>query len=178
MTICDNDLKILVQLISTFITATVALYIFFNWKKQKGTEVIANESKEAIKELLDMVYIASKLEGYKYHQEDLSQIKNHLEKFSTTGDLVIKRLYFINQSIDVKKLKDSIDNYQLNEIGLINHHDKCIKDPFLRPNLSSTNKQKNTASKNIYFTQFIINADIIISLLQPYSTYRSTPKFK
>ena len=50
-----------IPLVTGIITICVAVFVYHVWHKQKGKEVIANEAKEAIKELLELLNIHMKI---------------------------------------------------------------------------------------------------------------------
>ncbi|WP_228157522.1 hypothetical protein [Acinetobacter sp. AM] len=105
--------------IATFFGALVALIIFINWKKQKGSEVISNEAKEAfhlIKSIHNQknVVLEDMLKMAVENQEPL--VPNDFDKtrFETFKDLnieIIKKLDLIAFENKDQETLTTIENY-------------------------------------------------------------------
>ena len=65
MDVCSIDWQ-LVSKFTPLLTPIVALFIFRQWNKQKGTEVIANEAKLLTYDLLDIKKIVIEIEEKEY----------------------------------------------------------------------------------------------------------------
>ncbi|MDR0238123.1 hypothetical protein [Acinetobacter sp.] len=179
MALCEIDWKSLATLISPIITGTVALFIFFNWKNQKGAEAIALESKEAIKELLDLVYISGKLEHTPSYTTERNSMEFDVNQFFSVVDVVIKRLYFLDNAIYEPELKIFTENFQDYQSGFIKFHDRRINNLVPISNLLIADSNIVIPSSNYRsFEKYKSYIDNILQILQPYSTFQKTPKFK
>ncbi|MHA3068777.1 hypothetical protein ACX1N4_07330, partial [Acinetobacter sp. ANC 3789] len=101
MDICSFDFNLASKFIP-LITPIVAIYIFKKWKKQKGSEVIANESKEAIKDLLELSVINFNIVfgGSKSRAE----LESKLSKFKEISEKAHRAMLFLNTDKDIDKL--------------------------------------------------------------------------
>lgn len=176
MVLCEIDWKSLATLISPIITGTVALFIFFNWKNQKGTEAIALESKETIKELLNLVYISGKLESTPSYTSERGSIEFEVNQFFSVVDVVIKRLYFIDNAIIEPELKIFTENFQDYQSSFIKFHNRRTYRLVPLTNLLSADPIPSPNYRS--FEEYKSNIDNILQILQPYSTFQKTPKFK
>ncbi|WP_228146839.1 hypothetical protein [Acinetobacter sp. ANC 4470] len=105
--------------IATFFGALVALIIFINWKKQKGSEVISNEAKEAfhlVKSLPHQTNIILENMLKMAIENATPNVPNDFEKyrFENFKDLnveIIKKLDLITFNNKDRKTLTIIENY-------------------------------------------------------------------
>jgi hypothetical protein len=105
--------------IATFFGALVALIIFINWKKQKGSEVISNEAKEAFHLITSIpnqknLVLEDMLKMAVENQEPLVPIDFDKARFEIFRDLnleIIKKLDLIAFENKDQETLTIIENY-------------------------------------------------------------------
>lgn len=105
--------------IATFVGTFVAVYIFSQWKKQKGSEVVANEAKYAINELFELNKIL--LELVNFHFDNSSELREKLINFISTSYNTLAKLTFIQNTIfdDRERIEESIKEFHKITVELI-----------------------------------------------------------
>lgn len=174
MILCDVDWKAIAAIISPIITSSVALFIFFNWRKQKGAEVIALESKETIKELLDISNTLNRLERISSHKQHKADIEREIEKFVVVSDTALKRLFFINYSINDYKIDKKINLFQNFATSILRFHNHRLN--YLVDTSFSSNIVPSSNSPD--FQKLTDQIDDLLIFLQPFSIYKTPPNFK
>jgi hypothetical protein len=120
MDVCSIDWQ-LVSKFTPLLTPIVALFIFRQWNKQKGTEVIANEAKLLTYDLLDIKKIVIEIENsnvkdihklYNEYKSLCAQIENKIN-FLDIDLITNKNRYKLNNYIESKdKLLNKIKYYK------------------------------------------------------------------
>jgi len=103
MDLCVFDWGIFASLLSaaaTFIGAGVALWIFFQWKNQKGSEVIANEAKGLFKNIENAkttfsIVFSDILKMAMHEKNPVDFPEEHFINFRTANLEIIKSLELI-----------------------------------------------------------------------------------
>lgn len=150
------------------ITPIVAIYIFKKWKKQKGSEVIANESKEAIKDLLELSVINTNIVfgGSKSKTE----LESKLLKFKEIAEKSHRAMLFLTTDQDIDKLDLLLPNYYQYTESIyhsINNVVACSNDMQVLQFMQLEMTKQNTLRLNECINK-------LISILYPYSVYKKT----
>lgn len=166
MDLCVIDWRaltpIIASLIATGIASSTALYISNKWSKQKGGEVIAEEAKQTIKDILGMVKTINYV-GHGLCESD--KLKEELDIFLKYYESVVINTSFIKDSISDDDLKKAFKLYT--ESGL-----KITSKIF-----TNTIKVGDEKLHEI-IREFGERAFDLLNTLSPYSTYRKVCKFE
>lgn len=139
--------------------------VFIIWFFQKGKEVFANESKEAIKDLLELSVInfSIVLEGSKSKIE----LETKLINFKETSERAHRAMLFINRKKD-KKLELLLKNYFIYKESLYHSINNVVRNSdemqivqFLQLEATKQNTLRLDRCTNE-----------LISILYPYSIYK------
>lgn len=139
--------------------------VFIIWFFQKGKEVFANESKEAIKDLLELSVInfSIVLEGSKSKTE----LETKLINFKETSERAHRAMLFINRKKD-KKLELLLKNYFIYKESLYHSINNVVRNSdemqivqFLQLEATKQNTLRLDRCTNE-----------LISILYPYSIYK------
>ena len=165
MDICVIDWRaftpIIASLIATGIASFTALYISRKCSKQKGAEIIADESKQVIKDTLEMVKIINYIGSGSSKKDDLKD----LDVFKKLFESVVINTAFIEDSIIDNSLKISFSLFSKKSIP-INKMISAQKIEVGDTNLSPLISEFNEAAISL------------VNVLNPYSIYRKPCKFK
>ncbi len=157
---------IVVAIISAGIPSGIAWLIFKKWGNQKGTEVVANEIKNIIKDLLEATNIAYQMNSYTASSDfNVEKIK----QFKILDDRILRSSLFIDKCIVVDNLNSLLQDF----------HEQCLSVIDIELDVSPI---KN----NLEFKEKVGNKvnDIgklgleMVNILLPYSTYQETFIFK
>lgn len=91
------------NIIATFFSGLVALVIFTQWNKQKGSEVVANEAKAVITDLFELNKIFSEL--IYVNIEDSDELISKIKSFKSISYSIGSKLTFISKTIHDKDQK-------------------------------------------------------------------------
>lgn len=96
--------------IATFTGGAIALYISWQWRNQKGSEVIANEANKAFKVLSEIEILS--LSTLKHFNNDnykhlVITYTEYQDKYEILRDSILLILYVVNDS----SLKDKYSNF-------------------------------------------------------------------
>jgi hypothetical protein len=151
---------------ATFFGALVALIIFNQWRKQKGSEVIANEATEIVKNLALSLDDTRYLFNYPFYTNK----ENALQRLESLKLLIKKNkreLLFLRASIEDKLLDSFLDVFLNCENSLIidiEYLISCHKDhDFLKQIDSKKSKELDNYSNHL---------DNLITIVRPYSLYQ------
>lgn len=166
MDVCNLDWSA----IAGFVGAGVALFISQQWKDQKGSEVIANEAKEVIKELLDF---STKQQNFIHFMTQFKEIdSDNFTRLQDQNSDIYKRLVFIENSIDIKNFKKTIFDY-----NLINQ--KIFKDISQVPDVIIADEYKKLIEKIGLQREFNLSKCLqLTDLIRPYALYQTKFNFK
>lgn len=170
MDLCVVDWKaitpIFAALIASGIASGTAFYISSKWRKQKGAEVIANEAKQTIKDLLEIIKIVHIITN-----------KNSTPDESIDDFKVFKQLYepiarsslYINNCVEIDGFKEKME-------GFFNSCLEFMKlEPEFKPKFYNDEFRKNVEKKvNLIGSTGIT----MVNTLIPYSTYQKEFIFK
>ena len=153
---------ILVALIGAGIPSVVALFVFLKWKDQKGSELIASESRQVIKEALELVKIINYIGHGFYENEDL---EIEIEKFLNGFESVVINTAYIEDCLIDDELKENL--------SIFSHKSLEFKNAITKEKKRAGDKGLNKVIKD-----FNEGAANLVNTLNPYSTFKKTCKFK
>lgn len=164
--VIDNVLKILPALITSF----TALYIYTKWYRQKGSEVIAGECKEILKNILDVRVISYKVMTYDLNTQE---IKDELDKIKELSEGYKKSLLFVSNSIEDEQITQEAHNFFKIEYEFYENVVKYFKQ---------TNGQYYLINEKTElvkcYERFNSQSEIILNIVSPLATYRKSVRFK
>ncbi|MBE9400447.1 hypothetical protein IQR32_03655 [Acinetobacter albensis] len=153
-------------ILASAVAATTALYISNKWKSQKGGEVVANEAKQTIKDLLEIINISYHMNSYSASPE---MIAEKYARFVILSEQILRSSLFINECIVIDNL-----NFKLNEFNEICWAVKGIgleSDP-----VRNHNEFKNKLAGKVGYIGSLGMS--LVKILRPYSVYQKDFKFK
>lgn len=153
----------LISLLGSLVTAYVAINIFGKWKEQKGSEVVANESRELIKDLLLLVQILGYLKSNKYEE---NEIINKCKEFMEVNTDIVKKNLYLKSIINDTKLEKSVSEYNNKNIEIRDLIEESIS------------KNQLVKIKESLFKEYGDKAFYLVNILKPYTIYRKDIKFK
>lgn len=167
MDICSFDFDLATKFIP-LITPIVAIFIFRKWRKQKGSEVIANESKEAIKDLLELSVINQNIvfEGSK----NKAELESKLSKFKEVSEKAHRAMLFINTDQKVVKLGQLLPDYFIYKESVY-HPMKSVISSSDEMQIVEFMQLEATKQNALRLNECITN---LINVLHPYSVYKKT----
>lgn len=157
---------ILVALIGAGIPSLVAFYIFYKWKYQKGSEVVADEAKQTIKDLLEIINISYQMNSYSASSESNAK---KFKDFEILSEKILRSSLFIDECIMIDNLKLELDKFnklcwEVKDVGL--EYDPVKNHKEFKDKLSG--KVGYIGSTGIE----------LVNILIPYSTYQKEFVFK
>lgn len=170
MTYCYFDWNIaskFIPLVSPFLTVIIAICVYLYWHKQKAKEVMANEAKQCIKDLLEMIKIMNYLKVGKYKK--VEEQEQAFSKFKVLFEQTIINIMYIDDCVKIENLKE--EKFDFSKAG-----NEFIK---LKSNNSADfDNSKFLSQLDEEVKEFCEKGINIVNLLKPYSLYRKTFKFK
>lgn len=165
MDLCVVDWGAVATIAAALIASFTAIYIYFQWKNQKGAEVIANEAKQNIQDILEIIKVISLIRQKSFDSE---RSKNFGD-FNRLYESVVRSSLYIDDCVEIKDFKKSIDEF----------FDCCLK--FKR--FESQYRHHAQESKFIEHVDGEINVIQIkgvniVNTLIPYSIYQKKFKFR
>lgn len=124
---------IVVAIISAGIPSGIAWLIFKKWGNQKGTEVVANESKQAIKDILEVIKIMNFIEFERY---DLKEYEKQFNRLKAIFEFSVVSILFIDDCVIVNDLKGRFGEFakitneyiHLKDRNALNYNNQDFKD--------------------------------------------------
>lgn len=162
MDLCVIDWKVIAPILASLIASGTALYISNKWSRQKGGEVIATESKQVIKDVLDLVKIINYIAYGLKKNEDFNE---EFAKFESGYELVVINTAFIEDCILDDNLKVYFSRFAKSSLKV----KRMIKND---------NKIPGDIELEEAINQFNEEAIQLVNTLNPYSIYRKECKFK
>lgn len=104
------------NIIATFFSGLVALVIFTQWNKQKGSEVVANEAKSVIIDLFELYKIF--LELIHFNIDSSEELISKIKSFKSVSYSVGAKLTFISKTIHDKDQKIEKNIKKLTELNI------------------------------------------------------------
>jgi len=144
----------------------LALIVLVIWHWQKGKEVIANESKETIKNLLQIRELSINLIHNKF--EDKTEIIKQLSEFKEKSESIYRSILFLENSKMVSGLDSLHKQYYVTYVDIYHPIDISI-------NKVDIDKIKNIIKNEKNISNLIIfnnTCSEIIKILYPYSLYK------
>ncbi len=124
------DWKAITPILAALIASGTALCISNKWSGQKGAEVVADEAKQTIKDLLEIINISYNMNSYTASPE---LIEEKIKRFELLSEQILRSSLFIVECTlndDLKKELDSFNQlcWAVKDICLEsdparNHHD-------------------------------------------------------
>ena len=148
------------------IPVALVLEAYNAWRDQKGTEVIANEAKQTIKDLLEIISISYNMNSYAASPELIAE---KLKQFELLSEQILRSSLFIDECIVIDNLK-----FKLNEFNEI-----CwaVKDIGLKLDPIKNNEAfKNKLNGKVGYIGS--KGVAMVNILIPYSTYQKKCIFK
>jgi hypothetical protein len=157
---------ILVALIGAGVPSAVAIYIFYNWKKQKGSEVIANESKQNIKGLLEIIKSTALMTMEGSTPDGAFNEFHHLK---LEYDPIVKSILYLDDCVEINGFKGKMDAFFTSYLELMELK-KEFKPRFYNPQFKEVIKSRAQSVQETGMD--------IVNILIPYSTYQRKVIFK
>ena len=166
MDLCVLDWKAFTPIVASLIASGTALWISNKWNKQKGGEVIANEAKQTIKDLLEIINISYYMNSYTASPELIAE---KLKQFELLSEQILRSSLFIDECIVIDNLK-----FKLNEF---NELCWAVKDISLESDpVRNHNEFKNKLAGKV---GYIGSSGIcMVKILLPYSIYQDKINFR
>ncbi|MDP7761101.1 hypothetical protein QWI77_13745, partial [Acinetobacter baumannii] len=102
MEACNLNWDLVIKFIQIIIPLGIALFVYHIWHEQKGKEVVANEVKELLKNILEEMTIISLL---RYEtQKDLKLIEEKIERLNNLTQINMRSALFIENCLHEKEL--------------------------------------------------------------------------
>jgi hypothetical protein len=171
MVACSFDWELaskFIPLVTGFITIGVAGFVYWVWHKQKGKEVIANEAKELIKNLLELSLInrSIRYEG----SENKEKLLTKILKFNELSNESSRSMLFINKSIESNNLDDLVSDFNTRK-------DRIYNTIYNTVNNSVEVFQIIDFIQSEFFTKdindFNLAIENIVNVIHPYSLYKN-----
>ena len=153
---------ILVAFISAGVPSVVAWLIFQNWRNQKGSEVIASEAKQSVKDLLEARRILE------FIFEDLP------DTGTIDGDLKNLKVLFLNTMRSISYIEEGVfvDNLR-RHFGELSHKTGQLFGLHYSKTLNIECKEHILLKDDL-----IESIDKVIDILNPYSIYKVKFQFR
>jgi len=165
-----------IPLVTGIITIGVAGFVYHVWHKQKGKEVIANEAKEAIKELLELLNIHMKLINKIRISCDID-VTVH-EKINEKMESLYRKLYFIESCMEIENLNEYITKSQI----FIKKIDETIDTLHNYKKVNSADmaieREKYISILIEYSGSYYNYSDLILDTIKPYALYKKKYNFR
>ncbi|AYX96299.1 hypothetical protein ACUTA3_18630 [Acinetobacter baumannii] len=174
MEACNLNWDLVIKFIQIIIPLGIALFVYHIWHEQKGKEVVANEVKELLKNILEEMTIISLL---RYEtQKDLKLIEEKIERLNNLTQINMRSALFIENCLHEKELGMLFTNYNMvstDTYVLLRNNALKAKDPkeYMNFNIQS----------RINLDAYNKPTEAIIKKLSPFAIYTkkiSLKKFK
>ena len=148
------------------IPVALVLEAYNAWRDQKGTEVIANEAKQTIKDLLEIINISYYMNSYTASPELIAE---KLKQFELLSEQILRSSLFIDECIVIDNLK-----FKLNEF---NELCWAVKDIGLEFDpVRNHNEFKNKLAGKVGYIGS--SGMCMVKILLPYSIYQDKINFR
>ncbi|MFW6464473.1 hypothetical protein [Acinetobacter baumannii] len=161
----------LLSFFATLYAARVAWKISKEWNNQKGHEVVAEEAKESIKQLLDNIFNSTALINNVGLNSNIDQ-KRFIFLRDQSNE-IIRRTLFIDACVYIEGLRESIDNYNRNNKVILNNLHTMIYESLTDEQFVILKVDQELRDKA--HSQYCFE---LIKRLQPYALYRHKFIFK
>lgn len=153
-------------LIGPIVSIGIARFVYVKWHEQKAKEVLANEARQCIKDLLEMIKIINFLKERKY---DLAEHEKEFAKFKSLFEQSIINIMYLKDCVEIGNLGKQLNKFT--EPGNL-----IIK---LKTNNSWDYDEPNFL-ENLNYNIFLFSdaAIILVNTLKPYSIYIKEFKLK
>ncbi|MDN8242697.1 hypothetical protein [Acinetobacter baumannii] len=174
MEACNINWDLVIKCIQIITPLGIALFVYHIWHEQKGKEVVANEVKELLKNILEEMTIISLL---RYEtQKDLKLIEEKIERLNNLTQINMRSALFIENCLNEKELGMLFTNYNMvstDTYVLLRNNSLKAKDPKEYMNLNIQSR--------INLDAYNKPTEAIIKKLSPFAIYTkkiSLKKFK
>lgn len=162
----DVDWKAITPICAALIASGVALYISNRWKNQKGAEVIADEAKQNIKDILELIKVAYEMVS---NNCTADQSYENFKIFVKLHERIVRSSLYINDCTDVDGFKPKMEEF----------FEHCIKVQLtgrdFKPKENNPEFKSNLKDVINYLGSTGIN---MVNILIPYSIYQKKFIFK
>ncbi|MDC4427996.1 hypothetical protein NQ647_03370 [Acinetobacter baumannii] len=169
MEICRIDWDLVLRLVQIIVPIGIAIFVYQVWHDQKGKEVVANEVKELLKNILEEITIVSML---RYEtQKNMESINEKIERLNILTQVNMRSALFIGECLDEDGLKEIFEKYNTKSTDnyvLLRENALKVKSPkeYLQINNLSETK----------LNEFKQPTENVLNKISPYAIYRK--KFK
>ena len=174
MEVCNWNWGAIASFVSagfTGIAAVVAWKISEKWNNQKGSEVVADEAKESIKELLDNIFNTEVL--ISHIKKDNNIDLERFIKLREESNQLFKRIQIIDSSIQIESFGNYLENFNRVNKKILNHAYRIINNDYLEDELPLLIKEQELLSESN--TQY---CKVLIKKLRPYALFQTQFHFK
>lgn len=153
--------------ISAYLIPIILVIGAYNqWRMQKGTEVVANEAKQTIKELLEIINISYLMNSYKASPESNAE---KFKEFKLLSEKILRSSLFIDECVAIDDFRSLLNEFnglcwEVKDIGL-------EFDP-----VRNHREFKDKLSGKVGYIGS--QGDAMVKILIPYSTYQKDFIFK
>lgn len=169
MDACVANWDLLYKFFQTSITVGIAIVIYILWHRQKAKEVLANESKEVIKDCLEFKFYLNDLEFYELrpvveYQESLNTIKK-------TSTQIERSLLFLQKNDPVLFLGGQHDNVWTRKRRIIRILNDLIENYEI---IESNNEVYSKLKEELFGEIHRMSKSLtkIVDYLQPFSIFQ------
>lgn len=167
MDFCAIDWNELIKIVTPFV---IAFAVYHVWHNQKGKEVIANEARELIKDLLEYITCLIRLthvvpRTYEELVEEVNQIKTLKLK-------IFRSVHYFDECMKDESLEKILSEY-FDKDSLVEE-----KMMFMSRNLVLTSFKKDLTLTEDKIKELVKVGEKLIVELKPYSIYKKRFKFK
>jgi len=145
---------------TTLISAGTVVWVFLQWNRQKGGEVIASEAMQTIKDILNLNKV---LFSFQYSADP--ELDPKLKEYRRLLNSIIVSVLYIEESVEIKGLGSEFEKFTMNSESLI----LLILQEKL---------DKDILQIHQFTAHQMILSKTIISKLRPYSNYKNKIIFK
>ena len=165
MDLCVVDWGAISSIAAALIASFTAIYIYFQWRNQKGAEVIANEAKQNIQDILEIIKIVSLI---RQKSSALERSRNFID-FNRLYESVVRSSLYIDDCVEIKDFKKAIDEF----------FNCCLKfKEFESLYRDYAQDSKFIAHVDSEINLIQIRGFNIVNTLIPYSIYQKKFKFR
>lgn len=166
MDLCVFDWRAITPIIAALIASGTAWGISNKWNNQKGSEVVASEAKQTIKDLLEVIKIVNYIKSGSY---DERTDKEQFDRFELLFESIVPSILYIDDCIHIDDLKTNLFEFTSDVNELIK---------LKRNNSFNFNSEKYKNRLDSVIDSLSQHGMDVVNILHPYSIYRKKFKFK
>ena len=166
MDLCVVDWRAIAPIFAALIASGTALYISNKWNKQKGAEVVANEAKQTIQDILEIINISYQMNSI-VASPDFNAEK--FKQFELLNEQILRSSLFINECIVIDDFKLLLDEF----------HQQCLSVKDIGFEFDPLKNNKKFKDELVDKARNVgRSGSIMADMLIPYSTYQKEFIFK